>query len=394
MKILFISVHGDPLAKLGSAQAGGQNNYVRQITLALEKRGHQIDVASHQSNKRSWPQQIYGQQIRAIRLSAGHPGFVRKGKLYEYLPDFFTELSQRVNLASYDVIHSNYWLSGLVGLMIREQFAKPLIHTSHSLGHVKARMTGVVESVRLLSEKRILQEADWVIATTNDEKNKIMRLTGQQSNVAIISIGVSQIFFAGGPRVLPEQTRFIFTGRLNQAKGIVVLLKAFRQYLDCCDAQARLVIAGGGKEDFSQDRSFEPRSALIRSLLTDIREQIDFLGPTTQEELSVLYRTGTALIVPSHYESFGMVASEAQAAGLPVIASRVGGLKDVVRDGESGLLFRNKSADDLLDCMKRISIDRTYNQWLGEQAVRHAQAHFDWDQIAADLEAIYEQAIG
>ncbi|NLW11312.1 MAG: glycosyltransferase family 1 protein, partial [Clostridiaceae bacterium] len=186
MKILFISVHGDPLAKLGSSQAGGQNNYVRQITTALENRGHQIDVATHRNNKKNKATSFYGQNIRVLRIAAGQHKYVKKDLMFDLLPDFFAELEQRTDLASYDLVHTNYWLSGTVGLMIKEKYNKPLIHTSHSLGHVKARVTGVRDENRLKSENIILRTTDRVIATTNDEKNKIIKITHDNSQVSVV----------------------------------------------------------------------------------------------------------------------------------------------------------------------------------------------------------------
>ena len=393
MRILFISVHGDPLAKLGSSQAGGQNNYVRSLTVALESNGHQIDVASHWSNKRNKEFGYYGNNIRVIRIAAGNKGFVKKDLMRDLLTDFFHELEQKTDLASYDLIHTNYWLSGQVGLLIKEKYQKPLVHTSHSLGYVKANVTGVKDERRQQAEKQILETADRVIATTRDEKKKILKITSGKSNVKVVSIGVSKEFFNIQNRINPQQTRFMFTGRLNKAKGIFVLMEAFAEYLASGDKNAELVIAGGGAEDFDERGCCVPRSAEIREALHEIRDNISFIGSKSQPELAKLYSECTALIVPPHYESFGMVASEAQAAGLPVIASRVGGLKNVVLDGETGLLFRYKMASDLVYCMKRLADNRDLNDKLGKNAAKHAAENFDWNQISLILGKVYEQIV-
>ncbi len=393
MKILFISVHGDPLAKLGSAQAGGQNNYVRQITVALERLGHQIDVATHWNNKKNKVTSFYGQNIKVLRIAAGQRKYVKKDMMFELLPDFFSELEQKTDLSSYDLIHTNYWLSGTVGLMIKEKYHKPLVHTSHSLGHVKARVTGIRDENRLKMENTILRTADRVIATTNDEKTKIGKITHENSYVDIVSIGVNDAFVDSGERIMPEQTSFMFTGRLNQAKGIYVLFEAFARYLEMGDSSARLTIAGGGPEDFDERGCCVPRSSRLRAALEPIRDNVDIIGPKSQQELAGLYKDKTALIVPSYYESFGMVASEAHAAGLPVIASRVGGLKDVVADNETGLLFRNKNFVELAQCMNKLASDRDLNLRMGEAAVKRAYEVFNWGPISKQLESIYESVI-
>lgn len=393
MKILFISVHGDPLAKLGSSQAGGQNNYVRQVTTALEKRGHQIDVATHWNNKKNKDTAFYGQNIRVIRIAAGQKKYVKKDLMTDLLPDFFRELEQRTDLSSYDIIHTNYWLSGSVGLMIKEKYNKPLIHTSHSLGHVKARVTGVRDQERLKTENIILRTADRIIATTNDEKNKIMKITHDNSNVSVVSIGVNDAFVDSGERILPQETSFMFTGRLNKAKGIFVLFEAFAKYLKTGDTNAKLIVAGGGPEDFDERGCCIPRSAKLKTALEPIRNNVDVIGPKSQKDLAILYKDKTALIVPSFYESFGMVASEAHAAGLPVIAARVGGLKDVVADNETGFLFSGKNTSELAECMHKLASDRDLNLKMGEAAIKRAYEVFNWVPISKQLENIYEAAI-
>ncbi len=394
MKILLISVHGDPLERLGSVQAGGQNNYVKQVAQALENQGHQVDVATHWNNKRSKGSQTFGKNITVMRIAAGQRKFVRKDELVHLLPAFFEELEQRTDLASYDVIHTNYWLSGLVGLMIKGKYNRPLVHTSHSLGHVKAKETGSVAEGRLEAEKRILTEADRVIATTNDEKKKIDKWTDRKSSVRVVSIGVHEVFFNEEPRELPSQPRFMFVGRMTKAKGIFVLLSAFADYLAQVNPDASLVIAGGGKDDFIEGRNFEPKREEIRALISGIESRVNFVGPKSQAELAMMFKTCTAVIVPSFYESFGMVASEAQAAGVPVIASAVGGLKDVVVHGETGLLFRNKRVVELRACMRRVSEDPALNLHMGEQARRHAEQTFNWQSISALMEKIYADIQG
>ena len=392
MKILFISVHGDPLERLGSSQAGGQNNYVRQLTIALEKRNHEIDVATHWNNKKVKETQIYGRNIKVIRIAAGHRSFVKKEHLIDLLPAFFKELHQHTNLSEYDVIHTNYYLSGQIGLMIKDKIGKPMFHTSHSLGHIKARAMGIVDDKRLEVERQILRAADCIIATTQDEKNKIKKFTGSNSNVEVVPIGVGDSFFDGETRTLPDTPRFMFAGRLTQAKGIFVLFQAFAEYIKRFNPNAELIIAGGGRNDFIDGSDCVPKSSALRTSVAGIESSIRFVGPKKQAELAALFKQSTAVIVPSFYESFGMVAAEATATGVPVIASKVGGLKNVVFDGKTGLLFKNKSIPDLLSCMRKLAEDRELNSQLGEQAKQYAAKIFNWESISEHMEALYENA--
>src|SRR4051794_21161622 len=119
-KVLFISDHGDPLEKLGGKQAGGQNNYVRQLALALDKVGVKVDVVTHWCNPFSPQIEKFGKACRVIRIAAGHKNFVSKNEMYDLLPKFYSELKEKLQLTSYDVVHTHYYLSGLLGIKLKE----------------------------------------------------------------------------------------------------------------------------------------------------------------------------------------------------------------------------------------------------------------------------------
>ncbi|MGM9920120.1 MAG: glycosyltransferase [Bhargavaea sp.] len=388
-KVLFISDHGDPLAKLGGKQSGGQNNYVRQLAEALAERGLHVDVATHWSDPDTPQIERFGGTCRVIRIAAGCKEFVPKSDMLQLLPAFYKEMKSIIDLDTYDVVHTHYWLSGLLGLMIRNDFGTRIVHTSHSLGIAKAKATGQVEEARLRAEKEILGRADRVIATTPTEKDMILDFAGMRSSVSVVSIGVDRSFersasaaAKGGPAL------FVYAGRFEETKGILTLLRAFRLLLRH-SRNARLILAGGAAEDIDP-KSGLPLKARIRKAVAGVEDQVTFLGPLGQKELAELFCRATAVIVPSYYESFGMVAAEAQACGTPVIASEVGGLQDVVQDGRTGLLVSAKNPADLSRSMRRIAEDPEFADRLGRQAQKRARKVFNWPAIAADIHEIYE----
>lgn len=396
-RALFVSDHGDPLAKLGGKQAGGQNNYVKQLALALEKRGWQIDVVTHWCDASAPRIEKFGTACRVIRVEAGHKGFVSKDEMFTMLPAFYKEMKSALNLSSYDLVHTHYWLSGLIGKKLKEEFGLPFIHTSHSLGWAKAKATGVTDARRIKAEKSILKTADQVIATTNNEKQLILENLESPSPIKVIPIGVDQAFTVQGIRSHLrkksgfEAPLFVFAGRLEETKGIFTLLNAFQLLVNKTEAKfkPRLLIAGG-EQDGIDHATRLPLDPKLRDAVKGIEKYVEFLGPQSQEQLARLFNIATATIVPSYYESFGMVAAEAQACGSPVIASDVGGLKNVVQDGITGLLVETKNEIDLGIAMEILSINSLLVERLSRQAVRIAQKDFDWDSISERIDSMYE----
>lgn len=400
-KALFISDHGDPLAKLGGKQAGGQNNYVKQLALALEDKGWQVDVATHWCDSSAPQIETFGTACRVIRLEAGHRGFVSKDEMYSMLPAFYEEMKSTMNLESYDIVHTHYWLSGLIGKKLKKDFGLPYVHTAHSLGWAKEKATGVHDQRRINAEKAILKNADQVLATTNNEKQLIKTFVDSPSPIKVIPIGVDQAFKVRGNRTHLRKKfgysnpLFVFAGRLEVTKGIFTLFKAFQLLAEKTGPSntPHLIIAGGDAETIDMETKL-PKDEKLREAIRGIEDRVEFLGPQSQDELAILFNSATATIVPSFYESFGMVAAEAQACGSPVIASDVGGLKNVVQDGITGLLVETKNEIDLAIAMEVLSVNTLLTERLSRQAVKIARKDFDWDSISTRINSLYEVIIG
>ncbi|ANU08888.1 group 1 glycosyl transferase [Planococcus antarcticus DSM 14505] len=400
-KALFISDHGDPLAKLGGKQAGGQNNYVKQLALALENKGWQVDVATHWCDSSAPQIETFGTACRVVRLEAGHRGFVSKDEMYSMLPAFYEELKSAVSLESYDIVHTHYWLSGLIGKKLKKDFGLPYVHTAHSLAWAKEQATGVHDQRRINAEGAILRNADQVLATTNNEKQLIKTFVDSPSPIKVIPIGVDQAFKVRGNRTHLRRKfgysnpLFVFAGRLEVTKGIFTLLKAFQLLAEKTGPSntPHLVIAGGDAESIDLETKL-PKDEKLLEAIKGIENRVEFLGPQSQDELALLFNSATATIVPSFYESFGMVAAEAQACGSPIIASDVGGLKNVVQDGITGLLVETKNEIDLAIAMEVLSANSLLTERLSRQAVQIARKDFDWDSISARINSLYEVIIG
>ncbi|NME04468.1 glycosyltransferase [Psychrobacillus sp. BL-248-WT-3] len=392
-RILFISEHGDPLETLGGKQAGGQNNYVKELALALGRRGIAVDVITHWSNPSAPQVEKLGNMSRVIRFAAGHKGYIAKDKIYDLLPQFYDEIKNNLSIPKYDVVHSHYWMSGLLGLSLKEEFGIPLVHTSHSLGIAKKQATGTADPIRLAAEKKILTSANKVIATTEVEQQIIQDFAGPLTNIEVISIGVAKEFQSQVKKKSVTKPLLVYAGRLEKTKGIGTLLDAFKKLKkENPELDAKLVLAGGDKEEIDINSGL-PINPHLREQVKGIEEYIEFIGPQSQQGLSNLFSKATSVIVPSYYESFGMVAAEAQACGTPVIASGVGGLKDVVSHGKTGLQVKPKDSSQLASAMKTILKDNLLAKRLGREAGERAKRIFNWSSIAKEIDHTYEELL-
>jgi D-inositol-3-phosphate glycosyltransferase len=393
-KVLFISDHGDPLARLGGKQSGGQNNYVKQLALALDELGLNVDVVTHWCNPNTPQIEAFGENCRVIRIAAGHKGYMNKSEMVNILPAFYREMQDLIPINTYDIVHSHYWISGLLGLVIKNNYEIPLVHTSHSLAIAKYRGTGKKETTRLHAEKNILRKADIVIATTINEKDLIESFAGPEANVIVSSIGVNQdIFYPYEGKNRPSVPVFSFAGRLEETKGIVTLLNAFNKLNTQINEDIKLIVAGGDEDEVDLT-TFEPKKKELKEAVRGIEDKVMFVGSKTQEELADIFNRSTAVVVPSYYESFGMVAAEAQACGTPVIASVVGGLQNVVSDGYTGIHVEPKNPDHLLKAMSILSKDIYLAKELGKQAADYSHKAFNWEKIAKQMNMTYERLVG
>lgn len=407
-QVALISDHGDPLATPGSIQSGGQNVYVRHLALALDHLGWQVDVFTHRSELDRPETEGMGRHSRVVRLDAGRPGFVEKGRMFPLLPTFLSQLESwsRQHRRTYTVVHTNYWLSGWVGMRLKQRWGVPQVHTFHSLGKVRAAATaGAADDpamvTRLHVERALLRTVDRVIATSPVERSLLMRLyQAPEDRIAVIPCGVDpKVFFPRDQEKCRAELGLagvrpvLFAGRFEHNKGLHVLLAGFAQWLQNKPELAetvRLVVVGGAPPD---QRPVPPEQQNMQRLVRrlGLQQQVVFAGPRPQEALAGYMAAAEVTVVPSYYETFGMVALEAMASGCPVIASRVGGLTYTVQDGDTGLLVPPGNPQALARALDLVlGSDRLRDQIRGRLAGGPDPA-FSWPAIATGLAGEYER---
>jgi D-inositol-3-phosphate glycosyltransferase len=399
-RIALISVHGDPAIAIGQEEAGGQNVYVRQVGEALAKKGWQVDMFA----RRTAPDQAsiveHQPGCRTIRLNAGKPEFIDRNELYERLPEFVESFLQfqRENNVMYPLIHTNYWLSGAVGMELRKQQLLKLIHTYHSLGVIKYQNTATIPMIaktRLQIEKACLETADRVVATSPQEQDHMRSLVSEKGNIEIIPCGTEidrfgQIDRSSARQKLgidPAEKMVLYVGRFDPRKGIETLVRAAGRPEVRDQPNLGLYIAGGSREGQKDAKERDRIEGIVNRL--QLGDRTTFLGRLDRDVLALYFAAADVCVVPSHYEPFGLVAIEAMASRTPVVASAVGGLQFTVVPEETGLLAPPQDEAAFANAIARLLSNPEWCQKLGEKARDRVAAKFSWDGVATQLDYLY-----
>jgi D-inositol-3-phosphate glycosyltransferase len=392
--IAMLSVHTSPLDSPGRTRdAGGMNVYIRELAKALSHHHTTIDIFTRWTDETT-PQIVQlGRNVRVIHIKAGPVAPIHKDDLAQYLPLFARHVEAFSRHTSYDVVHSHYWLSGVVGEQLARQWDVPHVTMFHTLARLKllAHPDASEPAQRLEMERRLIQQVDRIIAATADERAQIARFCGAASNrVEVIPCGVDLKLFVPHARQqmreqlgLPLHTPvLLFAGRLDPFKGPDLLLRAAALMKE----QAQVLIAGGNCGD---DKDLQQLRILAEELHID--QRVHFLGARPQQELPLLYSAADVTVVPSYHESFGLVAVESLACGTPVVATGAGGLTSVVRHNETGFLvprcpgFFAERLDTLLsdaDLYTKMSA-----------AARPSVLQFSWTSIAEQVSTVYDELV-
>jgi D-inositol-3-phosphate glycosyltransferase len=408
-RVAMLSVHTCPLATLGGKETGGMNVYVRDLSRELGRRGIAVDCFTRSQNP-NIPRisTKLGPNGRVIHVPAGPEAPYDKNRIADHLREFAQGIVSfaRQEGLHYDVLHSHYWLSGLAARELRRAWGTPIIQMFHTLGHMK---NGVASSPQEWeSERRIEGEAevmglsDLLVAATPLERAQMVWLYGADADkIDVVPPGVDLNLFrpiapdeAKGVLGLPTSRRIIlYVGRIEPLKGIDTLLEAMALVapdIPCWQDDLTVIIIGGAPGVGIERVNAElDRLERLRAEL-GIEELVTFQGAKDQDTLVYYYSAADMVIMPSRYESFGMVALEAMACGTPVVASKVGGLAFNVQDGQTGFHVPDQDAEALAEKVRQLLCDDELRERLGRQAAEWAR-RYGWPVIADQIVDLYEQ---
>lgn len=396
LRVAVLSVHGCPIVRAGEKDAGGMNVYVLETARALGARGVLVDVYTRAHDPAD-PQVVgLGPGARLVHMAAG-PLRPEKDGVYNLLPAFIRRVREfaRRDGASYDLVASHYWLSGVAGLELSRGWDVPHVTSFHTLAEVKRRARPGEREVRerAPSERIVTREADRVIAWSSHERDLLASLYGADpGRVLVIPPGVDNRAFrpldqrrSRATLGIPDSARVVlYVGRVERLKGIEILLQAVAGMEE--EDGVRLFIVGGAPGEAEQQRLKRVAASL------DVLDRVEFTGSVPRERLPLYYSAADVSVFPSYYESFGLAALESSACGTPVIASRVGGLPSVVHEGETGYLIPWRCPAAFIQRLEIILFNDHLRAMMGRAARAHAE-ELGWDVVVDRLEQAFESVV-
>ena len=402
-RIALLSYHTSPLAPLGGRETGGLNVYVRELARELAERGHDVDVFTRRIDPGALAivpiAQTKAGSARLVHIDAGPAQRLEKEALLPYVEAFAAGVASFAEAegTSYDVVHSHYWLSGVAGEALRRRWGAPHIAMFHTLGEVKSRsrMTELEPPARIDAERDIAREADRIVVASRDEQELLVRHYGADAgHIAVVPCGVNLDLFqpidkdeARQQLGLRDDDRILlFVGRIEPLKGVDILLGAAAQVE--AESDCFVLIIGG--DSAAQDGEMAHLRLLASEL--GISERVNFLGAVDHEKLPLFYSAADVCVVPSFYESFGLVALEAMACGTPVVASRVGGLTATVRDGETGYLIPWRCPEPFAERIELLLGNEQLRRAVGASA-RETVERVRWANVAEAVLGLYAELI-
>ena len=409
LRVAMLSYHTCPLATLGGKDTGGMNVYVRELTRQLGRMGVHVDVFTRSQDEHV-PHVLHdlGYGNRVVHVPAGPEVPMAKRELAEHIPQFVDGIIQfaaEKNI-QYDLIHSHYWMSGLAAESLSDTWGVPIVHMFHTLGEMKNRIAKTDAekegAYRVEGERRVIARADRIIAATLAEQSQLQFLyRTNRRKISIIPPGVDTSHFYPIPKdeardfigVKPREKIVLFVGRIEPLKGLDTLIKAMSCQRTTNIGRVTLAVIGGDPDANSETMSVE--MVRIQRLCDDLcmGRMVVFLGKRAQDTLPYYYSAADVLVMPSHYESFGMVALEAMACGTPVIASQVGGLAFLIRDGETGYHVPDQDPEALCERLMILLNDAHQRRAMGLRAAEYAR-NYAWANIAAQVMDVYKTLAG
>ena len=384
-RIAFLSVHSSPLGQPGLGDTGGMSIYIRELTREMAAMGHTIDIFTRSENLDTPKIIDLAPGVRLIHIKAGEQADIDKLLVYNTAPDFAcaVENFRKSFELKYDLVFSHYWISGIAGQYLQAWWQVPQVIMFHTLGAIKNALgIGEDESELRLEEERLVAKASrCVIASTETEKIALFRFYDvPPEKVVVLPCGVNLTKFNIMDKAamrqklgLGEGPIILFVGRIERLKGLERVIVTL-PYLSAI--KPKLVIVG---EDGA--RHGEVETLKLLAIKKDVTESVIFRGLVAHEQLAEYYNAADVCVLPSYYESFGLVPLEALACGTPVVATDVGNLKNIIRDGETGFVLTDPRPQNMADKISRV-LKNSSLRMHDQQYIRSSINGYSWHIIA------------
>ncbi len=406
-RIAFISEHASPLAHLGGVDTGGQNVYVAQLAKHLADKGHTVDIYTRKEDIVMENVVEWMPNIRVIHIQAGPVRPVPKEELLDFMPEFDERMQDFIHYEKlqYDLIHANFFMSGLIAMSLKLKMGTPFVITFHALGHVRKlyqKEDDKFPEERLDIEALICQEADQIIAECPQDRDDLIEYYhANPDKIVIVPCGFSQTEFYPVNKTIarkilridPDETILLQLGRMVPRKGIDNVIRSVAALRKKSVKKIKVLIVGGNKENMAESScpEYKRLSDLAESL--GIADRVQFAGKKGREHLKFYYAAADIFITTPWYEPFGITPLEAMACGTPVIGSNVGGIKYSVVDGVTGALVPPDNAGALASKINELISNELVLNQMGQNALRHVNENFTWKKVAAEIEQVYKAVL-
>ena len=394
LRIAMLSVHSCPVGELGTKDTGGMSVYIRELAREMGRRGHLVDIYTCSHGPSCNRVVDLGANVRLVHLGVGNEERADKTGLFPCLDDFFRELEALRSSEGlrYDLVHSHYWLSGRVGRWAQEGWRIPHLLMFHTLGAVKNALfhRQVEPELRITTEKQLAAHCDRILAASEREKEHLLRFCGvPREAVGVVPCGVDLDRFRPVGKALareklgldPDESVVLYVGRFAALKGIDRLLEATAHLKRRRDL--RLMLVGGDGE-----QTPESRELISLSRRLGILDRVIFAGRVDHEDMPLYYSAADVLVLPSHYESFGLVALESLACGTPVVTTRVGAMERIIRQDETGCVVQDASPPALAEAVEAFL---SGSKVLPVEEIRASVLDWSWSGVASAM--IHEYAL-
>ncbi|HEX8961909.1 MAG TPA: glycosyltransferase family 1 protein [Rhodocyclaceae bacterium] len=428
MNIALISEHASPLATPGGVDCGGQNVYVAHVAAELARAGHRVDVFTRRDHP-AQPEVVAAEpgllppRMRVIHVPAGPARFVPKEELLPLMPAFCEAIAgfvrkgaARLSCAgsggtrleaalpaigpAYDVVHANFFMSGMAAQRLRDLHGIPFVITFHALGKVRRRFQGKADAFppqRIAIEEQLVAGADRVIAECPCDRDDLVELYGaERERVEVVPCGFDPDELKPGDRSLRAELGLsdadfvvLQLGRLVPRKGIDNVVRAMAELKRRHGIAATLLIVGG--ESDRPDAALTPEIGRLALIAAEegVSGQVRFAGRQPRHRLRDFYSAADVFVSTPWYEPFGITPLEAMACACPVVGAAVGGIQYSVVDGVTGFLVPPKDPIQLADRLARLQRDSELRRSFGQRGLRRVRRHFTWRLVAAELARVY-----
>ncbi len=409
LRVAMLSEHASPAARLGGADAGGQNVYVDEVSRNLGALGYSVDVFTRREDAQSPRVVEWAPGVRIINVAAGPPAVLPKDAVWPYMPQFERSILDFMHGEGpgYDLLHGNFWMSGHVAVRLGRRLGVPVAQIFHAMGLTKRRYQGEADTSapeRVEVERAVVREADRLIAQCPSERDELVDDYGADpSRVSLIPSGVD------GERYRPaarDEARarigldgdgpvVVYVGRMLPRKDVRNVVRAMALLASGDDeaSHARLLLVGGDALDPGPGTDGE--TGELRRLASElgIGDRMLFVGQRQPDVLRYYYCAGDVAVSTPWYEPFGLTPLEAMACGRPIVGSAVGGLTYTIADGQTGFLVPPRDPRALAARLRELLTDRTMRDAFGQAARTRVERYFTWPVVAERIAALYQDLV-